>query len=205
MIGNQVGMRIPLTLLLLVAIIAAVAVRALHTVESIRTQSNLISALEQAKGIYNDANKARQAGVSNAVVVTACNYGFINHLYNFDCFMKRLDMKYVVFAMDQRAYYFLKNHTNLNVVDMQAVQYNPPVTNHDEERQSVMTAVSQEFRSKHFNLITAKKKEIVHDIMLLGYDVLFSDTDVAIVRDPLPYMLWKNVDYVHSLNAICFA
>jgi hypothetical protein len=33
--------------------------------------------------------------------------------------------------------------------------------------------------------------------------VLFTDTDVALIRDPFPYLLWKDVDYVHSLNVIC--
>ena len=68
---------------------------------------------------------------------------------------------------------------------------------------SSVTSDSVTFRSKQFNLITARKKEAVHDILVLGYDVLFSDTDVAMLRDPLPYLLWKNVDYVHSLNAVC--
>lgn len=66
-----------------------------------------------------------------------------------------------------------------------------------------VTGASTEFRSKQFNLITARKKEAVHDILMLGYDVLFSDTDVAVIRDPLPYMLRTNVDYVHSLNYMC--
>eukprot|EP00605_Chrysophyceae_sp_TOSAG23-4_P000317 GSChrysophyteH1.ASY1.ANO1.362.1 assembled CDS len=62
---------------------------------------------------------------------------------------------------------------------------------------------SATFRSAQFNLITARKKEAVHDVLTLGYDVLFSDTDVALVRDPFPYLLWNDVDYVHSLNQIC--
>eukprot|EP01036_Dinobryon_divergens_P028204 gene28204-37108_t len=66
-----------------------------------------------------------------------------------------------------------------------------------------VTTDPQKFRSKQFNLITARKKEAVHDILKLGYNVLFSDTDVAMIRDPLPYMLWENVDYVHSLNYWC--
>jgi hypothetical protein len=66
-----------------------------------------------------------------------------------------------------------------------------------------ITTVAQEFRSKQFNIITARKKQAVLSIMKLGYDVLFSDTDVALVRDPLPYLFWQNVDYVHSLNAFC--
>ena len=64
-------------------------------------------------------------------------------------------------------------------------------------------SAATEFRSKQFNLITAKKKEVVHDILVLGYDVLFSDTDVALVRDPIPYLLWEGVDYVHTVNTVC--
>ena len=66
-----------------------------------------------------------------------------------------------------------------------------------------ITSDSTSFRSKQFNLITARKKEVVHDILALGYDVIFSDTDVAMIKDPMPYLIWKNVDYVHSLNARC--
>jgi hypothetical protein len=39
--------------------------------------------------------------------------------------------------------------------------------------------------------------------MSLGYDVIFADADIVIIRDPIPILLWKNVDYVHSVNAIC--
>lgn len=73
----------------------------------------------------------------------------------------------------------------------------------DDGKSGESAAESTDFRSKQFNLLTAKKKESVHDVMQLGYDVIFSDTDVAIVRDPIPRLLWKDVDYVHSLNAIC--
>ena len=52
-------------------------------------------------------------------------------------------------------------------------------------------------------IITTRKKEAVFQVLMLHYDVLFSDTDVAIVRNPFPYLLWENVDYVHSLNCIC--
>lgn len=99
--------------------------------------------------------------------------------------------------MDKHAYDTLSKHSNLTVYYMGANDVAGESTD--------VTSAPQEFRSKHFNVITAKKKEVAHDIMALGYDVLFSDTDVAMVRDPLPYMIWKNVDYVHSINAICEA
>ena len=39
--------------------------------------------------------------------------------------------------------------------------------------------------------------------MKLGFNVLFSDTDVVTTRDPLHLMIWKNMDYVFSINHIC--
>ena len=44
---------------------------------------------------------------------------------------------------------------------------------------------AQEFRSKHFNLIVKRKKYAVYEILKLGYNVLFSDTDVVITRGKL--------------------
>ncbi len=178
-------------LVITVLILLQNLVDSLHTVESIKSNHDLIKKLDQVKGVYEDPFKAKQMGVENTVLITACNYGFINHLYNFDCFMKRLKMKYLVFAMDKQAYEYLKVNTTINVYNMNNLDG------------SEVTSLPQLFRSKQFNIITAKKKEAVHDVMLLGYDVLFSDTDVAVVRDPFPYMVWKNVDYVHSLNAMC--
>jgi hypothetical protein len=51
--------------------------------------------------------------------------------------------------------------------------------------------------------MTALKKAVVLDIMRLGYDVVFSDIDVPIISNPFPYLLWKGIDYVHTLNEPC--
>ena len=29
------------------------------------------------------------------------------------------------------------------------------------------------------------------------------DLDVMLFKDPMPYLRWKNVDYVHSENVLC--
>lgn len=147
--------------------------------------------LRRVSGIYEDEAKAKSMDVEKAVLVTGCNFGFLNHLHNFDCFMKRLGMKYIVMAMDKKVYDYLERNTSIVAYHLTG------------DSNADVTSLPQEFRSKNFNIITAKKKEAVHKILLLGYDVLFADTDVAILRDPLPYMIWKNVDYVHSINAFC--
>ena len=35
------------------------------------------------------------------------------------------------------------------------------------------------------------------------YNLIFADTDVVVVQDPLPLVLWQGVDYVHSINRFC--
>ena len=33
--------------------------------------------------------------------------------------------------------------------------------------------------------------------------MLFSDTDVVVTRDPMTHMIWRNMDYVFSINHVC--
>ena len=148
--------------------------------------------LAKASGIYRDTNL--QLGLERTVLVTGCNHGFLNHLHNFKCFCDRLGLKFLVVALDEKSYVHLVKHSDVYVYYMSAGVDNSSAP---------IASENANFRSHQFNLITARKKEAVHDILSLGYDVVFSDTDVAIVHDPMPYLLWKNVDYVHSLNAPC--
>jgi hypothetical protein len=145
--------------------------------------------LAKVAGIYKDPSKAK--GYEKTVLITGCNRGFVNHLHNFKCFADRLGMKFLVMAMDREAHEYITRNTTMSSYLMVGGAVGE------------VTGAATEFRSKQFNLITARKKEAVHDILQLGYDVLFSDTDVAIIRDPLPYMIRANVDYAHSLNYMC--
>lgn len=60
-----------------------------------------------------------------------------------------------------------------------------------------------EFRTKQFHIITNRKIEGVLNILKLEYDVIFVDPDIALLRDPSPYLFWTGIDYVHSVNKIC--
>ena len=161
-----------------------------HYVE-VRALEDIESVLWKVAGVFRNTSYAHSlygTSLEKTVVMTGCNYGFLNHLMNFKCFADRLDMKFVVVALDKKTHDFIRRNTTMDSIYMQYAD---------------VTEEATEFRSQQFNLITARKKEAVHDVLELGYDILFSDTDVAIVRDPFPYLLWDNVDYVHSLNCIC--
>lgn len=155
----------------------------ISTIES--TNSDLLNALQASAGVYLDQNKVNQYALHHTVLVTGCNYGFINHLFNFKCFTDRLGMKFLTIAMDAAAHGYLTNSSLISYL------MDTGITG------------SAEFRDKQFNLITARKKEAVRAILAMGYDVLFSDTDVSLMRDPFPYLLYRGMDYVHSLNDWC--
>ena len=42
--------------------------------------------------------------------------------------------------------------------------------------------------------------EAVYGALKLGYDVVFSDVDVIILKDPIEYLFYPSIDYVHSVN-----
>ena len=59
------------------------------------------------------------------------------------------------------------------------------------------------FGGKNFNLIGCRKIEAVAGALSLGYDVVFSDVDIALLQDPLPYLFFDDIDHVHSDNNGC--
>jgi hypothetical protein len=52
-------------------------------------------------------------------------------------------------------------------------------------------------------LIGCRKLEAVGGALELGYDVIFSDMDIVLMVDPVKYMFFEGVDYVHSENEGC--
>jgi hypothetical protein len=62
---------------------------------------------------------------------------------------------------------------------------------------------SADFGTKSFHFITLLKFEGVLQVLEANYNVIFIDPDIALLRNPIPYLIWKNVDYVHSLNWVC--
>lgn len=151
--------------------------------------TNLESALTEAAGIYKQRIEPK---FSKTVFITAGNFGYLNHFHNHKCFLDRLDIKFLAVAMDRKMFaYFTALSLKMN---MTAVYWTG-----DEH----ILEESTTFRSKQFNIISNLKMRVVLKAIELGYDVVFSDPDIAIVRNPMPHLQWKNVDYIHSLNMIC--
>lgn len=166
-----------------------------ETMEMFLTNANnpaLFKLVEEASGVYREPDlltyREKALNSEKTIVITATNHGFLNHLYNFDCFMQRIHFKYLVLAIDEKAYLTLKTHDHIPVF------YDPIVQGAEENLL---------YQSKHYLWVTKLKFAFVLITMQMGYNVLFIDTDVAVVRNPLPYLLWKNVDYVFASDSVC--
>ena len=105
-----------------------------------------------------------------------------------------LELKFMVLSMDAHTHHYVKSRG--------IISYHYSHLHTSVDNSSVGEGMTG-FRSSAFNHISRNKKKGVSDILELGYDVLFSDGDVAIVRDPIQYLRYQNVDYVHSVNVLC--
>jgi hypothetical protein len=155
---------------------------------------NLRQVAKEAAGIYVDNREKDKYG--KTIVVTGCNYGYLNHLHNIKCYFDMHEMKVLVFAFDEKTFNHIKSSFTSTSASGRYISY---FWGQGEK----VSEESSNFRSSNFNLIANRKLESVLALMELGYDVLFTDVDIALPRDPIPYVFWKGVDYVHSINKVC--
>ena len=153
--------------------------------------AKLPDALRAAAGVYKTVapNQSRAQSLNQTVLITASNFGYLNHLMNFKCFADRLNLKFLVFAFDDRIYSALEEHADMIVVKF----------THGKKVGSEAT----NFRSKDFNIMSNRKFEATLEVLKLGYDLIFADPDVVIVDDPVPTVIFPGIDYAHSINMFC--
>ena len=122
---------------------------------------------------------------------TNSNHGFLNHLHNFDCWADRIGLKFLVFAMDEKISKYLDKRGKVKSFFWEGFSGKPA------------SEKAGHLRSDDYNLIANRKLEATLAVMMLGYDIIFVDVDIAILRDPIPYLLFEGVEYVHSVNEFC--
>ena len=148
-----------------------------------------------SRGVYKDKVKMQKFGLEKTIVVTATNYGFLNLFHNFNCYMEKLGFKYLTIALELHTHYYLNRHG--------FVSYYLDHDEHSTLKDGGADEHAAGFDSKSFNSMTYKKCKAVYELLELGYNIIFSDTDVVFLHDPVPYLLFQNVDYIHSHNVHC--
>jgi len=152
----------------------------------------------KAAGVFR-SKTTRQARpeLRNIIVVTAANIAYSHHLENFRCWMTRLGFHVLLFSLDPDMHSYA-----LEMTAKDAAGSNEEPFLHSFLWGTNIKKVA-DWRTPAFHVITTAKLEVVLSLLRLHYDVLFVDTDVALLRDPFPYLMWKNVDMAYSVNQIC--
>lgn len=159
------------------------------SVDERNRSASLRDTLKISAGVYH--LPAHTPQLRKTVLITGCNRGYIPFLHNFKCFVDRLNLKLLVISMDEKTHWHVQN------------KLNDTLKSYLWTGEHAVHETFASFRSPQFNVITHAKTSYTHAILSLGYDVIFIDLDVALVRDPVPYLFWKGVDYVFTHNSIC--
>jgi hypothetical protein len=187
-----------LWILIHITVLLSVSVRYV-TVATDSTASTFESAVKAAAGVYLQGPpptfpESLRDTLQRTVLITVSNFGYLNHLMNFKCFTDRLGLKFLVFTMDSRI---------SGMIDKRVNHLNSSMIGHPWMHGQKINEQSSKFRSKDFNIISNRKFEAALEVLKQGYHVIFSDPDVAIIKDPIIDLLKYEVDYVHSVNIAC--
>lgn len=151
-------------------------------------RSDFKKACESTAGFYISEDLQQKRGTTKVLFMAAANYGYREFLMNFNCHAKRVGVKFLPIAMDRKIFRYIKRNELFPATFMIPEQVNTTVSG---------------FGTKNFNTIGCRKMEIVLGALKLGYDVIFSDIDIVMMQDPLPYVFMEGIDYAHSQNNLC--
>eukprot|EP01038_Epipyxis_sp_PR26KG_P009863 gene9863-13270_t len=149
-----------------------------------------IAACKEMAGYYKDPTK--NPSLSKTIMMSGINYSYRDFYHNFKCYTDRLGIKFLPVALDEPVYTYVTNQ-----------QKSPSFLMPDIPGRERVKTEAQKFGGKNFNLIGCRKLEAVGGALKLGYDVVFSDVDIALLRDPINYLFFEEIDYVHSENNGC--
>mmetsp|Transcript_27516 Transcript_27516/g.64135 ORF Transcript_27516/g.64135 Transcript_27516/m.64135 type:complete len:366 (+) Transcript_27516:34-1131(+) len=147
---------------------------------------NPVQVLRDHAGLYRD--KTAHIEFKEVVLLTAANFAYLDFLANWECYAERLGLDWVAIALDPQAYAKLDPTRTL-------------------QASGETSAVSMEFRSKTFNIMALNSLTSVLNVMKLGFDVVFSDTDNVFLSDPFragislgDLIREQKYDYIYQLN-----
>jgi hypothetical protein len=113
-----------------------------------------------------------------------------------------LDMKALVLSLDDESHQSILDYTS-NVSPSSAASALSLFSFRLHTPANVSHNSTERFTAEYRTIVMLKSRG-VYQILQLGYHVLFIDSDIAVLQDPLRLMLWQNVDYVHSTDLGCY-
>ena len=150
--------------------------------------------VHRSAGIYQNKTLSRLRGAHRTVLVVNGDASYAALLFNWVCFARRLGLRFMLASTDD----LLHRHVQKHQAEMGFLSYVPNRNGHLGGRWS---------KGKYHRLaVLTFKLVVVRDIMLhTGFNVLFSDVDIALLADPW----WPHVansvriegcDYIYQQN-----
>eukprot|EP00041_Stephanoeca_diplocostata_P009918 m.156830 g.156830 ORF g.156830 m.156830 type:complete len:742 (+) comp17950_c0_seq8:272-2497(+) len=126
---------------------------------------------------------------TNHVILTGVSYNYREVLMNFVCNIRRLGIydSLIIAAWDEDMYRF-------------GFQMGLPIF-YFQTDVDVNHAADLAYGSKAFRKVTKLKSQVVLEILRMGYDVTWTDTDIAWLRNPIPILEAMASDFVVQSNA----
>ena len=150
-----------------------------------------IAACQEKAGYYEDMK--RNPTLAKTILIAGVNNGYKDFLHNFKCHTDRLGIKFLPISLDEGIYGYITNNNLFTTTYLMK----------DIPGRDRVAAEPSGFGGKNFNLIGCRKMEAVAAALELGYDVVFSDVDIGFVQDPINYLFFPGIDYIHSTNKGC--
>lgn len=127
---------------------------------------------------------------NHSVIVTGLNYGHRAMMMNWVCNMRMLGISnFLVIAFDEMLYLFA------------LLQGFPCYLESSFLNQDKIEKTSAVYGTDEFKLFTKLKSKAVYRLLQHGFDVLWSDSDVVMFKNPLHYMSSFHTDIVIQSNA----
>ncbi len=151
--------------------------------------SQFASIIAKAAGLDQLSQSEMTRGVmKSTVLILSANMAYADMTCSFLCRLAKISktFKYVVIAQDTSFYDFLQAH---GIPSISGSLIHP-----------ISTQKAENFRSAEFNAISIAKVIAARMVLELGYNVLFSDVDIAWKKNPVPF-LPVDVDLVIQSNS----
>jgi len=174
-------------------------------------EQNLLNILKNVSGVYKDKSKAKKMGLEKTVFISIIEYDtahsiqykvyFQNFMcyaqtYNYDILIyllynnKDVDVSNEVAKLEQRGAHVISYPVELF---WQLIDTKPSIIYYPQQKEHA------DYHSKHPNFVNFGALVMIVpglEILQYGYNFIYFDLDIALVQDPIPYLLQGDADFI---------
>ncbi len=173
--------------------------------------------LSQASGVYKDKSRVKSPRLQKTILLNVVESSghkwnpnidekYKQQLYNHLCFTKQLGLETVVFLIKESQTQFDADVAEMRNIDenIQILDYPHELfwknigkkSTHVKTQGGVVDYAGNLPTYKHFGFLVTLIP--ILEALLAGYNVIYFDVDIALMKDPLPYLVSGSADFIVS-------